>query len=411
MKRRVAITGIGVFSPIGKNKEEYWNSLAGGKSGISILSYFDPTGFSCHVAGEIKDFKPKEYIDLKKVKKTDRFVQFALAAAKQALEDSGLDLNKEDLNRIGVIVGSGIGGLSTIEKQLEILLKKGPRKVSPFLIPMMITNMAAGEVAITFGLKGPNYNISSACATGAHSIGDALRIIEYGDADIMVAGGSEASITPLGYAGFCSIKALTLRNDAPQKASRPFDKERDGFVMSEGGGIVVLEEWNRAIGRGARIYGELIGYGATDDAYHMTAPAPDGECAALAMKNALNDAGINPEEVDYINAHGTSTQLNDKVETLAIKKVFGNYAKSIPISSTKSMTGHLLGAAGAIELIAILLSMEKGIIHPTINYEYPDPECDLDYVPNHARDKKIKVGISNSLGFGGHNATLVVRKV
>jgi len=410
MKRRVAITGIGMLTPIGITEEEYWNSLIEGKSGISRVTHFDPKDFPCQIAGEIKNFNPANYLDSKKIRRQDRFVQFAVIASKDAMEDSGLDLVKEDPRRIGVIFGSGIGGLSSIEKQFQILLQKGPRKVSPFLIPMMITNMAAGEIAITLNLQGPNYSISSACATSAHAIGDALRLIECGDADIILTGGSEAAITPLGYAGFCSIKAFSLRNDEPEKASRPFDRERDGFVMSEGAGVVILEEWNHATSRGAKIYGELAGYGATDDAYHITAPSPDGESPAMAIKNALDDAGVNPSEVDYINAHGTSTQLNDKIETLAIKKVFGDYAYKIPISSTKSMTGHLLGAAGAIELISTLLSMQKSLIHPTINYEYPDPDCDLDYVPNKPREKGIEIAISNSLGFGGHNATLVVKK-
>lgn len=410
MKRRVAITGIGMLTPIGITEEEYWNSLIEGKSGISRVTHFDPKDFSCQIAGEIKNFNPADYLDSKKIRRQDRFVQFAIIASKDAMEDSGLDLVKEDPRRIGVIFGSGIGGLSSIEKQFQILLQKGPRKVSPFLIPMMITNMAAGEIAITFNFQGPNYAISSACATSAHAIGDAFRLIECGDADIILTGGSEAAITPLGYAGFCSIKAFSLRNDEPEKASRPFDRERDGFVMSEGAGVIILEEWNHATSRGAKIYGELMGYGATDDAYHITAPSPDGESPAMAIKNALDDAGVNPSEVDYINAHGTSTQLNDKIETLAIKKVFGDYAYKIPISSTKSMTGHLLGAAGAIELISTLLSMQKSLIHPTINYEYPDPDCDLDYVPNKPREKGIEIAISNSLGFGGHNATLVVKK-
>ncbi len=410
MKRRVAITGIGMLTPIGISKEEYWSALIEGKSGISRVTHFDPRDFPCQIAGEIKNFNPIDYIDSKKVRRQDRFVQFAIVASKDAIKDSGLELTKEDPKRIGVIFGSGIGGLSSIEKQFQILSEKGPRRVSPFLIPMMITNMAAGEIAITLNLQGPNYAISSACATSAHAIGDSLRLIECGDADVILTGGSEAAITPLGYAGFCSIKAFSLRNNEPEKASRPFDRERDGFVMSEGAGVVILEEWEHAASRGARIYGELAGYGATDDAYHITAPSPDGDSAAMAIKNALDDAGINPSEIDYINAHGTSTQLNDKIETLAIKKVFGDYAYKIPISSTKSMTGHLLGAAGAIELISILLSMQKSLIHPTINYEYPDPDCDLDYVPNKPREKEIETAISNSLGFGGHNATLVVKK-
>lgn len=410
MDRRVVITGYGVISPIGIGADDFWNSLASGKSGIGRVSTFDTSQFSSQIGAEVKNFQPEKYIDKKKIRKMDRFSQLAFAAAKIALEDAKLDMKKEDPFRVGVIVGSGIGGLSTVAAEHKVLLEKGPRRVSPFMIPMLITNIAAGEIAIAHNIKGPNYSLSSACATSNHTIGDALRLIHYGDADVIIAGGSEAAVTPLGLAGFCSARALSTRNDDPEHASRPFDKERDGFVMGEGAGIVILELLEHALSRGVTIRAELIGYGATNDAYHITAPSPDGQSAARAMSNALADGGVKPEEVDYINAHGTSTPLNDKVETFAIKKVFGDYAYKIPISSSKSMIGHLLGAAGVVELIATILSMEKEMLPPTINYEFPDPECDLDYVPNKARPKKINVALSNSLGFGGHNATLVVRK-
>ncbi len=410
MDRKVVITGYGVISPIGIGVNDFWNSLVSGKSGISRVSSFDASQFSTQICAAVKDFQPEKYIDKKKVRKMDRFSQLAFAAAKMAMEDAKLDMGKEDPFRVGVIVGSGIGGLSTVAQEHRVLLEKGPRRVSPFMIPMLITNIAAGEIAIAYNIQGPNYSVSSACATSNHTVGDALRLIRYGDADVIIAGGSEAAVTPLGLAGFCSARALSTRNHDPEHASRPFDKERDGFVMGEGAGIVILEALEHALSRGASIHAELIGYGATDDAYHITAPSPDGQSAARAMSNALADGGVKPEEVDYINAHGTSTPLNDKVETLAIKKVFGDYAYKIPISSNKSMIGHLLGAAGVVELIATILSMEKEMIPPTINYEFPDPECDLDYVPNKARPKKINVALSNSLGFGGHNATLVVKR-
>jgi len=410
MDRRVVITGYGVISPIGIGADDFWNSLVSGKSGISRISTFDTSQFSTQIGAEVKNFQPEKYIDKKKIRKMDRFSQLAFAAAKMAIEDAKLDMKKEDPFRVGVIVGSGIGGLSTVATEHKVLLEKGPRRVSPFMIPMLITNIAAGEIAIAHNIQGPNYSLSSACATSNHTIGDALRLIHYGDADVIIAGGSEAAVTPLGLAGFCSARSLSTRNDDPERASRPFDKERDGFVMGEGAGIVILELLEHALSRGVTIRAELIGYGATDDAYHITAPSPDGQSAARAMSNALADGGVKPEEVSYINAHGTSTSLNDKVETFAIKKVFGDYAYKIPISSSKSMIGHLLGAAGVVELIATILSMEKEMLPPTINYEFPDPECDLDYVPNKARPKKINVALSNSLGFGGHNAALVVRK-
>ena len=410
MDRRVVITGYGVIAPIGIGKDDFWNALVAGKSGVTRISSFDASQFSSQICAAVKNFEPEKYIDKKKLRKMDRFTQLAFAAAEMAIEDAKLDMEKEDHFRVGVIVGSGIGGIATVAIEHKTLLERGPRWVSPFMIPMLITNIAAGEIAIAYNIQGPNYSLSSACATSNHTVGDALRLIRYGDADVIIAGGSEAAVTPLGLAGFCSAKALSTRNDEPERASRPFDKERDGFVMGEGAGIVVLESLEHALSRRASIQAELVGYGATDDAYHITAPSPDGLSAARAMSNALADGGLKPEEIDYINAHGTSTPLNDKVETLAIKKVFGEYAYKIPISSNKSMIGHLLGAAGVVELIATIISMEKEIIPPTINYEFPDPECDLDYVPNKARPKKIEVALSNSLGFGGHNATLVVRK-
>jgi len=408
-KKRVVITGIGVISPIGIGKEKFTESLKNGVSGVDLISSFDVSQYPTKIAAEVKDFNPEDYIEEKKVRRMDRFCQFALAAAKMAIEDSQLDLNKEDLSRIGVIIGSGIGGIATIEREMEVLLTKGPSRTSPFLIPMEIINIAAGEIAIQYGFKGPNYGVVSACASSTHAIGDALRILRYGDAEVIITGGSEAAITPLGLSGFCAAKALSTRNDEPKKASRPFDKNRDGFVMGEGAAIFVLETLEHAIKRNAKIYGELAGYAATDDAWHITAPREDCTTQALCMKLALQDAEVSPSEVDYINAHGTSTQLNDKYETLAIKQIFGEYAYKIPISSTKSMTGHLLGAAGAVELAAILMCMENNFIHPTINYEVPDPECDLYYVPNQPIEKEINVALSNSFGFGGHNAAIVVK--
>ncbi|MGE4358077.1 MAG: beta-ketoacyl-ACP synthase II, partial [Candidatus Omnitrophota bacterium] len=361
--------------------------------------------------GQVKDFSAEGYIAQKEIKRTERFVQFALVSAKEAIKDANLDIAKEDPFRIGVVMGSGIGGLRTIEEQHRVLLEKGPSRLSPFMIPMMIVNMAPGQIAISMGLKGPNYCVVTACASSAHAIGEAFKIIQRGQADVILSGGTESCITVLGIGGFCALKALaTNYNNNPEKASRPFDAKREGFVMAEGAGILVMEELQHALKRNAHIYAEIVGYGASDDAYHITAPDPDGQGAAQAMSMAIKDAGISPKDIDYINAHGTSTQLNDKVETMAIKLVFGEYAKKIPVSSTKSMTGHLLGAAGAIELIATVLTIKYGIIPPTINYEFPDPQCDLDYVPNVARQEKVEVALSNSLGFGGHNASIVVRK-
>jgi 3-oxoacyl-[acyl-carrier-protein] synthase II len=414
-QKRVVITGVGIISPIGKTKEEFWSSVVNGKSGAAKLTCFDSSYFTSHIAAEVKDFDPASYgLNPKELRRMDRFVQLAVCASKMAVEDSKLDLDKEDRNRIGVYVGSGIGGLHTIEEQVHLYFQrgpeKGPAKMSPFLIPMLIVNMGSGMVSILLGLKGPNSAVATACATSNNAIGDAFRVIQRGDADVMVAGGAEGAITHMGFGGFCALRALSTRNDDPEHASRPFDKERDGFVMGEGAGIVVLEELERAKSRKATIYAEMIGYGLTGDAYHITAPDPLGDGAARCMKAAVDSAGLSPEDVDYINAHGTSTQLNDKIETLAIKKVFGKHAYKLAVSSTKSMTGHMLGAAGGAELIATALGMKEDIIPPTINYEFPDPECDLDYVPNKARKQKFNVAISNSLGFGGHNATLVIRK-
>ncbi len=410
MSRRVVVTGIGLKTPVGNNVDAFWNALLSGKSGIGMITGFDTTEYPTKIGGHVKDFDPTQYFNHKDLKRMDTFVRFAAAAADDCVKDAGIDLEKADRNRIGVLVGSGIGGITVIEEQHEKLLKGGPRRVSPFFIPMLIVNMAPGQISMNLGLKGPNLCVATACATGNHSIGEAARLIMYGDADAMVAGGTEAPLTPLGTSGFCALKALSTRNDQPQRASRPFDRERDGFVMGEGAGIVFLEELEYAKKRGARIYCELIGYGLTGDAYHMTAPSPNGEGAARCMQMSLKDAKINPEEVDYINAHGTSTEMNDKFETMAIKSVFKDHARKVMISSTKSMTGHMLGAAGGVEMAVIALALKHDIIPPTINYENPDPECDLDYTPNQAREAKVEVAISNSLGFGGHNSTLVARK-
>lgn len=409
-KRRVVITGVGVISPVGNDARTFWASLLAGKSGIGPVTHFDAREFPTRIAGEVKDFDPSAYMDKKDVKRTDRFVQFAIAATKMAFEDARLNVEELDPERIGVYIGSGIGGLATWEEQHRVLLEKGPRRVSPFLIPMMIANMASGQVSIQFGLKGPNSAPITACATGTHAIGDAFKIIQRGEADVMVAGGTEATIRPLAFAGFCAAKAMSTRNDEPEKASRPFDKDRDGFVMGEGAGVLILEELEHAKRRGAPILAEVIGYGMSADAFHLTQPDPDGDGAKRAMLAAIRDAGIRPEEVDYINAHGTSTELNDKIETQAIKAAFGEHAYKLAVSSTKSMTGHMLGAAGAVEAIATALALRDQILPPTINYETPDPECDLDYVPNEARHARVRVALSNSFGFGGHNATIALKR-
>jgi len=408
--KRAVITGLSLLTPLGIGVEKNWRRLLRGESGISHITFFDASAFSSQIGGEVRDFNPEEYIDKREARRMDRFAQFSVAAAKMALADAGLDMEKLKPEEVAVIMGSGIGGIATWEEQHRIFLEKGPSRVSPFFIPMLISDMAAAHIAIAFKAMGANYATVSACASGANAIGEALRLIREERAKVVIAGGSEACLTPLALAGFCSMRALSTRNDEPDKASRPFDAKRDGFVLSEGAGVVIVEEMEFAKKRGARIYAELLGYGLSCDAYHITAPEPNGKGAVLAMEFALKDAGINKEEVDYINAHGTSTQLNDATETLAIKQVFGQRAYEIPISSTKSMIGHLLGAAGAVEFIVSLLSIRDSIIHPTINYEYPDPQCDLDYVPNKARETKVDVIMSNSFGFGGHNVTLVAKR-
>ena len=408
-KRRVVITGVGIVSPIGIGKEAYWQALMKSESGAAPITNFDASKHSTTFACEVKGFDPDKYIDVQKVKKMDRFTQFGLAAAAEAMEDSGLDIEKEDSFRCGAIVASGIGGIGTVEEGANMLTSRGPRRISPFLAPKMIVNMVAGEIAIKFGLHGHNFSIVSACASSNHALGTALRTIQYGDADVILSGGAEAAITPLGHGSFCALKALSTRNDDPKTASRPFDRDWDGFVMAEGAGIIVLEELEHARKRGARIYAELAGFGATDDAYHITAPAPGGDPSAKAMEFCIRDAGLSTEDINYINAHGTSTAFNDKGETAAIKKVFGERAYKIPVNSTKSMTGHMLGAASANELTATLLQMKNGKLHATINQFNADPECDLDYVPNKPRDYQITAAISNSLGFGGHNATICVK--
>lgn len=410
MKRRVVITGVGLVTPLGVGINNVWEQILGGKSGIAPITRFDSAQHETKIAGEVKDFKAEEYVSHKETKRMDLFIQYALAATKIAIQDSGIDMTKEDAERAGVIVGTGLGGLPTLEKYHSIYLERGPGRISPFFIPMLIANEAPGHIAIQHGMKGPNMSIVTACATGAHSIGEACRVIQYGDADIMVAGGCEANLTPLTVGGFNAMKALSTRNGEPERASRPFDKDRDGFVVAEGAGIVILEELEHAQKRGATIYGELAGYGYNGDAYHITAPCPDGDGFIRCINMALRDAGLGPDDIDHINAHGTSTDLNDQTESLAIKKVFGERAYKIPISSTKSMTGHLLGAAGAIEAIFTLLAMRDQICPPTINYETPDPDCDLDYVPNKARQHKIDAAISNSFGFGGTNCVLAFRR-
>lgn len=409
--RRVVVTGLGITSPLGTGIEKNWDALTNGRSGIGPITHFDATDFPVRFAGEVKDFPEDEFFDKKEGRKMDLFIHYALGAAVMALADSGLEINDDNAERVGVVVGSGMGGLPAIEKYHEALTNGGYRKISPFFIPMSIINLAAGQISIKCGAKGPNIAPVSACATGTHAIGDAYRMIQRGDADAVISGGTEATISPLGIGGFAVMKALSTRNEDPQAASRPFEKNRDGFVMGEGAGIVILEEYESARRRGARIYGEVAGYGLTGDAYHLTAPAPGGEGAARCMRMALKTAGVNPEEVDYINAHGTSTPFNDLYETIAIKSVFGDHARRLMISSTKSMTGHLLGAAGGVEAIFSLLTICRGVVPPTINYAEADPECDLDYVPNVARQADVKIAISNSLGFGGTNATLLFRKV
>ncbi len=409
-RHRVVVTGLGVISPVGIGLEPFWTNLVEGHSGIGPITHFDASQLDCRFAGEVKDFDPTRYMERKEARHMDRFAQFAVAASLMAVEDAGLSGSLPLGPRAGVIIGSGIGGMATLEEQSRILLEKGPRRVSPFFVPMMIPDMASGLVSIRLGAEGPNSCTVSACASGSHSIGDAFRLIQRGDADLMITGGSEAAITPLAMAAFCSARALSTRNDDPPGASRPFDRDRDGFVMGEGAGVLVLERLDLALRRGARIYAEVVGYASTGDAYHITQPAPEGRGAARAMELALQDAGLEASDVDYINAHGTSTEYNDWYETLAIKRALGEHAHRVAISSTKSMTGHLLGAAGGVEAVATVLAISRGIIPPTINLTNPDPRCDLDYVPNRARRREVRVAMSNSFGFGGHNAVLVFRR-
>lgn len=409
--RRVVVTGLGCITSLGHNPEEYWQALQAGKSGAANIQMFDTTSYDVHFACEVKNFAPDAYFPAPQAKRLDRFAQFALAAAIQAVKDANIDSTLRDHpKRVGVIIGSGIGGFTEFEEQHTRLLQKGPSRVSPFTIPKVMMNSASGQIAINFGLKGPNFSVASACASANHAIGLAFKAIQSGMADVMVTGGSEAAITPLGLSGFASLKALSTRNDEPEKASRPFDKNRDGFVMGEGSGIFIFELLEHAKARNARIYCEMLGFGMNDDGYHITAPDPEGEGAMTTMKLSLDDAGLKPEDISYINAHGTSTLYNDLTESKAINKLFGEHAKKLAVSSTKSMVGHLLGASGAVELIPTILGIRDNIVHPTINYETPDPECDLDYVPNTARKMEVKTALSNSFGFGGHNATLCVGK-
>jgi len=408
VQNQVVVTGIGAVTPIGTRKEEFWENLKKGKSGVIVIDHFRE--YPTYIAAIVQDFEPQLYMEKRDIKKTDRFTQFALAAARMALEDAALDLDKTDREKIGVIIGSGIGGLDTIEKQYKILLDKGPRRVSPFLVPMLIANMASGYISIVYGINGPNSTTVTACASGTHAIGEAFRVLQRGEADVMIAGGAEAPITSIAFAGFCAARAMSTCNEQPEKASRPFDAKRDGFVMGEGAGVLILETMEHALKRKAKIYAEIIGYGMSGDGYHFTSPDPQGQGAFLCMQRALEDARLLPESVDYINAHGTSTVYNDKIETLAIKRLFGHHAYKVAVSSTKSMIGHLLGAAGGVEMVATVLSMNYGIIPPTINYEDEDPDCDLYYVPNECCRKDINVAISNSFGFGGTNACLVIKK-
>lgn len=408
--KRVVVTGLGAVTPIGNDLQQYWTNLLAGRSGVAPVTLFDASHHSCQIAAEVKDFDPHNYLDKKEAKRMDRFAQFAIAASQQAVENANFVIDELNADRVGVLIGTGVGGIKVMEEQNEVLLNKGPRKVSPFTIPMMIANMAAGLTAIHTGARGPNSCTVTACAAGSHAIGDAFRLIQRGYATAMISGGTEAAVTPLSFAGFCSAKALSNRNDEPTRASRPFDRERDGFVMGEGAGILFLEELEHALKREAKIYGEIVGYGMTCDAYHITAPVPDGQGATKAIELAIADAELSPEDIDYINAHGTSTGANDVTETKAIKKALGVRAKDIPISSTKSMTGHLLGGSGGIEAVAVLMAIANNCIPPTINLDNPDPECDLDYVPHTSRKHQVGAALSNSFGFGGHNVTLAFKK-
>jgi len=408
---RIAVTGLGVITSLGVEVDTFWANLLAGRNGITRVTQFDTTGYTCQIGAEVLGFDPTQYMDPKEVRRNDRYTHFGFAAAKKAVADAGLNLSAEDGDRVGVIIGSGIGGMHTYETQLKVLWERGPRKVSPFTIPSLIGNMCSGLVAIEFGARGPNYGIVSACASSAHALGEAFNAMQRGEADIMIAGGSEAAITPFSYASFCSMKAMSTRNDEPHRASRPFDRNRDGFVMGEGAGMLVLETLDHARARGARVYCEFVGYSATCDAYHITQPDPEGRGLSLAMSRALARARLEPADIDYINAHGTSTPYNDKFETRAIKQVFGDHARRLMVSSTKSMTGHLLGAAGGIEAVICAKTIQTGEVAPTINYEEPDPDCDLDYVPNVKRTAPVRAVLSNNLGFGGQNASMVLRRI
>jgi 3-oxoacyl-[acyl-carrier-protein] synthase II len=409
-KRRVVVTGVGLVTPLGIGTEESWSAIKSGTSGIDAITLFDASDFVTKIAGEVKGFDPEDYIESKEIKKMDRFIQFAIVAAQLAVDDSGIEINDSNSERVGVAIGAGIGGLPAIERYHKIMLERGPRRITPFFIPMLIINMASGHVSMRFGAKGPNSAAVTACASGSHSIGDASRIIQRGDADAMITGGTEAAITSLGIGGFNAMKALSKRNDEPERASRPFDVDRDGFVMGECSGVIVIESLEHALKRGARIYAEITGYGMTSDAYHITSPAPEGEGAARCLKVTLDDAGVSPDKVDYINAHGTATKFGDELETMAIKNVFGDHAYKLCVSSTKSMTGHQLGAAGGVEAVFCILSIRDSIVAPTINLENPDPECDLDYVPIKAREMEVNCAISSSFGFGGTNACLMLER-
>jgi 3-oxoacyl-[acyl-carrier-protein] synthase II len=410
LSRRVVVTGVGLVNPLGIGIDPVWAKVCEGVSGVGPITRFDTTDFETKIAAEVKGFRSEDFLAPKDIKKMDIFIHYALAATRIAMDDAGLEISENNTDRVGVIIGTGLGGLSTIEKYHKVLLERGPQRVTPFFIPMLIANEASGQVAIEYGAKGPNLCVVTACATGAHSIGEASRCIQHGDADAVIAGGVEATITPLAVAGFNAMKAISTRNAEPERASRPFERDRDGFVMGEGGAVTILEELDHARKRGARIYAELVGYGYTSDAYHLAAPDPDGDGAARCMQMALRDAKLSPAEVDYINAHGTSTELNDITETVAVKRVFGDHARKLPISSTKSVTGHLLGAAGSTEAVFSVLAIRDKIIPPTINYENPDPRCDLDYVPNVAREAAVKIVLSNAFGFGGTNATLIFKR-
>ncbi len=407
---RVVVTGLGAITPVGNDVQSFWEGICEGKSGVGKITLFDSTKFDCHIAAEVKGFNPENFMEKKEARRFDRFIQFALAASQMAVDDAKLNMTQEDAHRVGVLLGSGIGGIKYFEDQCKVLFEKGPSRISPFLIPMLIVNMASGLVSIRVGAKGANLAVATACASASHAIGVSYDILKKGDVQVMITGGSEAAICQVGIGGFCAMGALSLRNDAPEKASRPFEKNRDGFVMGEGAGIVVLETLDHAVKRGAKIYAEVVGFGMSGDAYHMTAPSEDGEGAIHCMQMAMKEARVSPAQVQYINAHGTSTLLNDKIETLAIKKIFAEQAGQVAVSSTKSTTGHLLGASGGVEFIASVLAITHGVLPPTVNYEEKDPDCDLDYVPNKARKKDVEMALSNSFGFGGHNVTLAVKK-